>query len=206
MRRLPVAEEDGPPRRHRRAGGHRAERGRRRDRRARRGDLQLAAQARVVLLSPATRAHRSAARRRRELRSVGSRRGLFLLYAASLVRANLRGFYVPGVVNVRLRTNTAVRGWGSLPVYNGPFGVAQAERLLWRAGFGVRPDEAYQYSKLGLHGAVHRLDEPGRRRSSGARSPRTIATARSRPTTRGATTTRGGSTGWSARAVRSSSA
>jgi uncharacterized protein (DUF1800 family) len=50
---------------------------------------------------------------------------------------------------------------GELPVYNGPFGQVQAERLLWRAGFGVRPDEAYQYSKLGLHGAVHRLTNPG---------------------------------------------
>src|SRR3954454_8330620 len=50
---------------------------------------------------------------------------------------------------------------GELPVYNGPFGQVQAERLLWRAGFGVRPDEAYQYSKLGLHGAVRRLTNPG---------------------------------------------
>ena len=50
---------------------------------------------------------------------------------------------------------------GDLPVYNGPFGQAQAERLLWRAGFGVRPNEAYQYSKLGLHGAVHKLTNPG---------------------------------------------
>jgi hypothetical protein len=25
------------------------------------------------------------------------------------------------------------------PVYSGPFGAKQAERLLWRAGFGPRP-------------------------------------------------------------------
>src|SRR4051795_13464946 len=50
---------------------------------------------------------------------------------------------------------------GELPVYNGPFGQVQAERRLWRSGFGVRPDEAYQYSKLGLHGAVRRLTNPG---------------------------------------------
>jgi uncharacterized protein (DUF1800 family) len=56
---------------------------------------------------------------------------------------------------------------GELPVYNGPFGQAQAERLLWRAGFGVRPNEAYQYSKLGLRGAVHKLTNPGAERLRG---------------------------------------
>src|SRR3989440_7359377 len=56
---------------------------------------------------------------------------------------------------------------GELPVYSGPFGQAQAERLLWRAGFGVRPDEAYQYSRLGLHGAVHKLTNPGAERLHG---------------------------------------
>ena len=43
----------------------------------------------------------------------------------------------------------------------GPFGKAQAERLLWRAGFGPRPGEAEALAKLGLDGAVHRLTNPG---------------------------------------------
>jgi uncharacterized protein (DUF1800 family) len=45
--------------------------------------------------------------------------------------------------------------------YGGPFGAAQAERLLWRAGFGPRRDEAQQLAKLGLDGAVHALTYPG---------------------------------------------
>jgi uncharacterized protein (DUF1800 family) len=45
--------------------------------------------------------------------------------------------------------------------YGGPFGPAQAERLLWRAGFGPRRGEAEATSKLGLHGAVHALTYPG---------------------------------------------
>jgi uncharacterized protein (DUF1800 family) len=46
-------------------------------------------------------------------------------------------------------------------VWKGKFGVAQAERLLWRAGFGPRPGEAEGYAKLGLKGAVHALTHPG---------------------------------------------
>jgi hypothetical protein len=46
-------------------------------------------------------------------------------------------------------------------VYRGKFGVQQAERLLWRAGFGPRPGEAEALAKLGLHGAVHSLLNPG---------------------------------------------
>jgi uncharacterized protein (DUF1800 family) len=49
-----------------------------------------------------------------------------------------------------------------VPVYRGPFGVPQAERLLWRAGFGPRPGEAEQLAHLGLNGAVHALAYPGR--------------------------------------------
>ena len=41
-----------------------------------------------------------------------------------------------------------------LPVYRGRFGKPQAERLLWRAGFGPRPGEAERLAKLGLHRAV----------------------------------------------------
>jgi hypothetical protein len=34
---------------------------------------------------------------------------------------------------------------GVLPVYSGPFKAEQAERLLWRAGFGPRPGQAEQW-------------------------------------------------------------
>src|SRR3954463_8281908 len=54
------------------------------------------------------------------------------------------------------------------PVYRGPFGKPQAERLLWRAGFGPRPGEAERLAKLGLKGAVHALTQPGRDRLQGA--------------------------------------
>jgi uncharacterized protein (DUF1800 family) len=46
-------------------------------------------------------------------------------------------------------------------VYGGSFGVPQAERLLWRAGFGPRRGEAQALAKLGLHGAVEKLTHPG---------------------------------------------
>jgi hypothetical protein len=48
------------------------------------------------------------------------------------------------------------------PVYRGPFGKPQAERLLWRAGFGPRRGEAERLAKMGLEGAVHALTRPGR--------------------------------------------
>jgi uncharacterized protein (DUF1800 family) len=54
-----------------------------------------------------------------------------------------------------------------LPVYRGRFGKPQAERLLWRAGFGPRPGEAERLAKLGLEGAVHSLTHPGRERLKG---------------------------------------
>lgn len=41
--------------------------------------------------------------------------------------------------------------------YTGPFGVRQAERLLWRAGFGPLRGQAAQYAALGLDGAVAAL-------------------------------------------------
>ena len=46
--------------------------------------------------------------------------------------------------------------------YRGSFGAAEAERLLWRAGFGPRKGEAETLAKLGLAGAVHSLLNPGR--------------------------------------------
>ena len=44
--------------------------------------------------------------------------------------------------------------------YRGPFGREQAERLLWRAGFGPRQGEAHALAKLGLDGAVRSLTRP----------------------------------------------
>ena len=55
------------------------------------------------------------------------------------------------------------------PVYRGRFGKPQAERLLWRAGFGPRPGEAERLAKLGLDGAVQSLTRPGRERLTGPR-------------------------------------
>ena len=47
-------------------------------------------------------------------------------------------------------------------MYRGRFGAAQAERLLWRAGFGPRPGEAGTLARKGLRGAVHSLTRPAR--------------------------------------------
>jgi uncharacterized protein (DUF1800 family) len=55
----------------------------------------------------------------------------------------------------------------AVPVYRGPFARAQAERLLWRAGFGPRPGEAEKLAKLGVHRAVRSLTRPGRDRLVG---------------------------------------
>ena len=49
----------------------------------------------------------------------------------------------------------------SVAAYTGSFGAAQAERLLWRAGFGPRKGEAEALAQLGLDGAVHSLTHPG---------------------------------------------
>ncbi|HEV2591297.1 MAG TPA: DUF1800 family protein, partial [Gaiellaceae bacterium] len=46
-------------------------------------------------------------------------------------------------------------------VYGGSFKAPQAERLLWRAGFGPRRGEAQALAKLGLKGAVEHLTHPG---------------------------------------------
>jgi hypothetical protein len=54
-----------------------------------------------------------------------------------------------------------------IPVYRGHFGPEQAERLLWRAGFGPRPGEEKRLAKKGLHGAVHSLTHPKRDRLTG---------------------------------------
>ena len=56
-------------------------------------------------------------------------------------------------------------------VYRGPFARREAERLLWRAGFGPRRGEAERLAKLGLEGAVRSLTRPGPETFVGA-SPR----------------------------------
>ena len=48
-----------------------------------------------------------------------------------------------------------------MDVYQGEFGIEQAERLLWRAGFGPRSGEAAALSAKGLGGAVASLVDPG---------------------------------------------
>ncbi|MBI5311106.1 MAG: DUF1800 domain-containing protein [Actinobacteria bacterium] len=52
------------------------------------------------------------------------------------------------------------RSKSPLPVYKGKFGVAQAERLLWRAGFGPRPGEAKRLARMGAKRAVKALMKP----------------------------------------------
>jgi uncharacterized protein (DUF1800 family) len=47
-----------------------------------------------------------------------------------------------------------------IAVYSGAFGVRQAERLLWRAGFGPSPGHAQFLAGLGLHRAVAALTRP----------------------------------------------
>ena len=47
-----------------------------------------------------------------------------------------------------------------IAVYDGPFGFAQAERLLWRAGFGPRPGQAAALAALGMEKAVLSLTRP----------------------------------------------
>lgn len=54
-----------------------------------------------------------------------------------------------------------------LPIYGGHFGVEQAERLLWRAGFGPRVGEAQALARLGVTGAVASLIAPGPERLAG---------------------------------------
>ena len=47
-----------------------------------------------------------------------------------------------------------------LGAYTGPFGVRQAERLLWRAGFGPSPGHAELLAAMGLQAAVASLTRP----------------------------------------------
>ncbi len=89
-----------------------------------------------------------------------------------------------------------------VPVYRGKFGERQAERLLWRAGFGPKPGEAAKLARrFNLRGAVRSLT---RSKAGGgaarARARSTTTAIRSRRSTPTATTCSGGSIGWSARA------
>ncbi len=54
-----------------------------------------------------------------------------------------------------------------MPVYRGTFGRKEAERLLWRAGFGPRPGEAARVARKGLKRAVDELVYPPRARMIG---------------------------------------
>jgi uncharacterized protein (DUF1800 family) len=54
-----------------------------------------------------------------------------------------------------------------VPVYRGPFRKQEAERLLWRAGFGPRPGEAKRVARKGLTKAVADLVDPPKARLVG---------------------------------------
>jgi uncharacterized protein (DUF1800 family) len=58
-------------------------------------------------------------------------------------------------------------GAGSLPVYSGRFGTEQAERLLWRAGFGPKPGQAGALARGGMRAAVLSLTRPAQRSLDG---------------------------------------
>ena len=45
-------------------------------------------------------------------------------------------------------------------VYAGTFGLAQAQRLLWRAGFGPKPGQAEALAAMGMQAAVRSLTRP----------------------------------------------
>ena len=68
----------------------------------------------------------------------------------------------------RRRRPRRPRARGSqLPVHRGPFGQREAERLLWRAGFGPRPGEAKALAAGGLEAAVLSLTRPPAARLDG---------------------------------------
>ena len=52
-------------------------------------------------------------------------------------------------------------------MYHGPFGKKEAERLLWRAGFGPKPGQAASVARKGLKRAVDDLVNPPRARLVG---------------------------------------
>lgn len=72
-----------------------------------------------------------------------------------------------GARSLRGRRGPADAKSMELPVYSGEFGARQAERLLWRAGFGPRPGEAEALAAKGLRGAVLSLTRPARETFTG---------------------------------------
>jgi uncharacterized protein (DUF1800 family) len=60
----------------------------------------------------------------------------------------------------------------AVPVYHGKFGPKQAERLLWRAGFGPRPGEDRKLARKGLKRAVYSLTRPKGKAKLIGRPPR----------------------------------
>ena len=67
----------------------------------------------------------------------------------------------------RRRRHTKRRRKSALPTYRGRFGPEQAERLLWRAGFGPRKGEAEKLARKGLDRAVESLTRPKAERLTG---------------------------------------
>lgn len=49
---------------------------------------------------------------------------------------------------------------GVIPIYDGQFGAREAQRLLWRAGFGPLPGEAESLAAKGVRAAVMTLTRP----------------------------------------------
>jgi len=78
---------------------------------------------------------------------------------------------VSGTSTPRPRRRSAGSAGDALPVYSGRFGAAQAERLLWRAGFGPRRGQAARLARNGLRAAVLSLTRP-RQRSLDGPAPR----------------------------------
>jgi Protein of unknown function (DUF1800) len=62
-----------------------------------------------------------------------------------------------------------------VPTYKGTFGVSQAERLLWRAGFGPSPGHAQALAGMGLEAAVLSLSRPSGAEQLVGAAPRTDA-------------------------------
>lgn len=76
----------------------------------------------------------------------------------------------PDTKRVPGQTAQATRGralQARVPVYRGRFGRQEAERLLWRAGFGPRPGEAQRLAQLGMARAVDSLVYPRREKLVG---------------------------------------
>ena len=71
----------------------------------------------------------------------------------------------------RKRHGRRRRGGTGIATYKGRFGPVQAERLLWRAGFGPRPGEAAKLAARGLDRAVESLTRPRRKERLGGPPP-----------------------------------